>query len=349
MQELRVGIVGAGAIGADHARRITERTSGAKVVAVVDPNEERAREVAAIAGGADVLTAIDALIATDRVDAVMICSPGRFHEAALLPALEARLPIFCEKPLTPDSASGERVLEAEQRLDRPHIQVGFMRRFDAEYMRLRELVASADAGELLMIHAAHRNARPTNPEYVQQNLIDDSVVHEFDVLSWVAGSPVRSVTVRQGRRNSLSLPHLHEPILVLMELDNGVLVDVEMNVSAQFGYQVTTEAVFEKGVARIGQPSGLELWQEGAFRKAEHTYYDTRFAQAFDTEVQRWVNAVRDGRLVDGPNAWDGFQVALACEAGVEALRSGRTVDVRPAAMPEFYAPRVSPAPSTLS
>lgn len=337
MQELRIGVVGAGSIGADHVRRVTNRISGGRVVAVVDPDPRRAAEVAALAPGAEAYGSLDDVLRRDAVDALMVCSPGRFHADALLAALAAGLPTFCEKPLTPDSESGEAVLTAEQRLGRPHIQVGFMRRFDDEYMRLRDLVASRGAGELLMIHAAHRNARPTNPEYTQQNLIDDSVVHEFDVLSWVAGSPIRNVSVRQGRRNSLSLPHLHEPILVLMELESGVLVNVEMNVSAQFGYQVTTEAVFEQGVARIGQPAGMEVWSDGAFRKAEHTYYDTRFARAFDTEVQRWVDAVRRGDLVDGPNAWDGFRVALACEAGVEALRTGETVEVRSEQRPTFY------------
>lgn len=337
MQELRIGVVGAGSIGADHVRRMTGRISGGRIVAVVDPDVERAAQVARGAPGAAAFASLDELLDRGELDALMVCSPGRFHGSALLAALEAGLPTFCEKPLTPDSQSGAAVLDAEQRLARPHIQVGFMRRFDDEYMRLRDLVASRDAGELLMIHAAHRNATPTNPEYTQQNLIDDSVVHEFDVLSWVAGSPVRSVTVRRGRRNSLSLPHLHEPILVLMELESGVLVDVEMNVSAQFGYQVTTEAVFEQGVARIGQPAGMELWSAGSFRKAEHTYYDTRFARAFDTEIQRWVDAVRAGHLVDGPSAWDGFQVALACEAGVEALRTGGTVEVRSVPKPAFY------------
>lgn len=337
MQDLRVGVVGAGAIGEDHVRRLVRRINGARVAAVADPVRERAEAVAGLAAGAEAMGSVVQLIDSGTIDALMVCSPGRFHEEALIQALRAGLPVFCEKPLTPDSASAEEVLKAEQQLDRPHIQVGFMRRFDEEYIRLRELVAAGSAGELLMIHAAHRNARPTNPDYVQQNLIDDSVVHEFDVLSWVAGSPVRSVAVRQGRRNSLSLPHLHEPVLVLIKLESGVLVDVEMNVSAQFGYQVTTEAVFERGVARIGQPAGLELWSDGAVHRAEHTYYDTRFGRAFDAEVQRWVDAVHSGTLVDGPNAWDGLQVALACEAGVQALNTGETVEVRHLARPSFY------------
>lgn len=336
MEDLRIGIVGAGSIGRDHARRLSTVTAGARVVAVADPDLDGARSLAE-QWGARAHASLPELLEAGDVDAIMICSPGFAHKQALLTGLKARLPIFCEKPLTPDSASAEEVLAAEQGLDRPHVQVGFMRRFDAEYMALRELIASGDAGELLMLHAAHRNARPTNPHYTQQNLIDDSVVHEFDVLPWLANSPVATVSVRQGRRNSKSLDHLSEPILVLMQLENGVLVDVEMNVSCQFGYQVTTEAVLESSVARIGQPSGLELWTDGTHRRAEHVYYDTRFGAAFDREVQRWVDAVRDGRLVDGPTSWDGYRVALACEAGVRALASGAEVAVGGAAKPDFY------------
>jgi myo-inositol 2-dehydrogenase/D-chiro-inositol 1-dehydrogenase len=111
-----------------------------------------------------------------------------------------------------------------------------------------------------------------------------------------------------------------------------------MNVSAGFGYQVATEAVFQSGIARIGQPSGMERWSEGAFRIAEHVTYTTRFARAYDTQVQAWVDAVNDGSLVAGPTAWDGYLVSLSCEAGVLALSQTGPVDVRPVARPAFYA-----------
>jgi myo-inositol 2-dehydrogenase/D-chiro-inositol 1-dehydrogenase len=267
---------------------------------------------------------------------VLIATPGQFHEPVLVPSLEAGLPILCEKPLTPDSGSSWKILELEQKLDRPHIQVGFMRRFDAEYRALRELVASGDSGELMLLRCAHRNAVVPDT-YTQTMLITDSVVHEFDVVPWLAGSPIKSVEVKYPRRNTLTPAHLREPILVMIELENGVLADVEMNVSVQFGYQVATEAVFEKGLARIGQPSGLQQWRDGRFAVADHTSFVTRFAAAYDAQIQRWADAVHDGTLVDGPNAWDGYLVALACEAGVTALDGGVVPVVAPD-RPAFYA-----------
>lgn len=335
--ELRIAVVGAGMMGADHIKRITHRVSGARVSAIVEPDAGRAGAAAANAPGSLAFTRLEDAIEADAMDAVLIATPGQFHAPVLKPALDARLPILCEKPLTQDSDSSLEILELEQRLDRPHIQLGFMRRFDAEYQALRELVVSGESGELVMVRAVHRN--PSVPDsYTQNMLITDSVVHEFDVVPWLAGSRVVSVEVKHPRRNSLAPERLREPILVIMELENGVLVDVEMNVSVQFGYQVATEAVFEKGIARIGQPAGLQRWDSGFFRVKDHESFTTRFAAAYDAQIQRWVDAVRRGDLIDGPNAWDGYLVALSCEAGVRALHGGGIVPVEAPGRPAFYA-----------
>lgn len=334
--DLRIGVVGAGLMGADHITRITHRISGAVVSAIIEPDAGRAAAALSNAPGAAAFSRVEDAIAAHAVDAVLIATPGQFHKPVLVPALEAGLPILCEKPLTPDSATSREVLELEQKLDRPHIQIGFMRRFDPEYAALRDLIASGDAGDLVMVRGVHRN--PSVPDsYTQTMLITDSVVHEFDVIPWLAGSSVKSVEIKFPRRNTLTPEHLREPILVIMELENGVLVDVEMNVSVQFGYQVGTEAVFEKGIARIGQPAGLQQWRDGQFLINDHVSFTTRFATAYDRQIQRWVDAVKDGRLVDGPNAWDGYLVALACEAGVKALDGG-IVPVENAERPAFYA-----------
>ncbi|MGO1319850.1 MAG: Gfo/Idh/MocA family protein [Galactobacter sp.] len=335
--DIRVAVVGAGRMGADHIARITNTTNGAVVSAVVDVALDRAAEMAKAAGGAAVFGSIEEAIAADAMDAVLIATPGQFHAPVLLPALEAGLPILCEKPLTQDPVTSREIVEAEMKLDKPHIQVGFMRRFDAEYRQLKELVESKDAGEVLMLRGVHRNPDVTE-YYTNDMLITDSVVHEFSVLPWLTDSRVTSVEVKHPRKNSLAPRDLQEPILVLMTLENGVLVDVEMNVSVQFGYQVATEAVFEKGIARIGQPSGMQQWRAGQFFIGEHVGFETRFGAAYDLEVQAWIDAIKRGDLVDGPNAWDGYEVALCCEAGVTALTQDGPVAIRDEVRPDFYA-----------
>jgi myo-inositol 2-dehydrogenase / D-chiro-inositol 1-dehydrogenase len=332
-QDLRVAVVGAGMMGADHIRRITQRISGATVAAVVEPDADRAAAAVADLPGTASRTRIEDALEHDELDAVLIATPGPFHEPVLYPALDAGVAILCEKPLTPTSEASLRVLEAEQRLAAPRIQVGFMRRFDAEYQELRALVASKELGELLLLKAAHRNPS-VPPGYVESMLITDSVVHEFDVLPWLVGDRLAAVEVRKLRQSANAA--FPDPQLVYLEFESGAVAEVEINVNIRFGYQVTTEAVFEDGVAEIGRTGGLTRWQQGTWGGREHESFVTRFVHAYDAQVQRWVDAARRG-TIDGPSAWDGYVTAAACEAGVEAQASGRRVEVQTIAKPAFY------------
>jgi myo-inositol 2-dehydrogenase/D-chiro-inositol 1-dehydrogenase len=322
-------------MGADHVVRIQNRIIGATVSAVVEPDEARAKAALENAPGASWYPNIEAAIAADAMDAVLIATPGQFHEPVLLPALAAGLPILCEKPLTPDAASSLRMVEAEIATGKQLIQVGFMRRFDAQYMELRELIANRDQGELLGLHCAHRN--PAVPDtYHNDMLIFDSVVHEIDVVRYLANSPIKSIQVRHMKRNTLNPEGLNDPILALLETESGVLATVEMNVSVQFGYQVKTEAVFEKGIAEIGRTAGMTRFFDSKISTAEHVSFKTRFAAAYDAQIQRWVNAVKKG-TIDGPSAWDGYLAAAAVEAGLEALHSGKVAEVSYSPRPAFY------------
>jgi len=256
MTELRIAVIGAGMMGADHVIRIENRIIGAHVSAIVEPDESRAQAAIATAPNATWYPNVEAAIAANAMDAVLIATPGQFHEPVLLPALAAGLPILCEKPLTPDAASSLKIVEAEIAGGKQLIQVGFMRRFDAQYMELRELIATKAQGELLGMHCAHRN--PAVPDtYHNDMLIFDSVVHEIDVVRYLTDSPIKSIEVKHMKRNSLNPEGLNDPILALLTTESGVLATVEMNVSVQFGYQVKTEAVFEKGIAEIGRTAGM--------------------------------------------------------------------------------------------
>jgi len=335
MTELRVAVVGAGLMGADHIIRIGQRIVGAHVSAIVEPDESRAKAALENAPSATWYPNVEAAISEGAMDAVLIATPGQFHETVLLPALGAGLPILCEKPLTTDTQSSLSIVEAEVKGGKQLIQVGFMRRFDQGYMDRRELIASGDSGELLGLHCAHRN--PAVPaSYHNDMLIFDSVVHEIDIVRFLTDSPVNSVEVKHMKRNTLSPKDLNEPILVLLRTESGVLATVEMNVSVQFGYQVRTEAVFQKGIAEIGRSAGMNRSFDGLLSTPEHMSFKTRFAAAYDHQIQRWVNAASRG-TIDGPSAWDGYLAAAAVDAGVKALNSGASETVSYAAKPAFY------------
>ncbi|MGA7394423.1 MAG: Gfo/Idh/MocA family oxidoreductase, partial [Terrimicrobiaceae bacterium] len=208
--KLRVCVVGAGRMGADHIERLTRRIVGAEVSAVVDADVSRAKKAVEAIPSASAVSDIGQALDQEDVNAVLIATPGFLHRDMLLQVLERDLPILCEKPLTPDAPSSWEILEAEQRLGKKRIQVGFMRRFDAEYERLRSLIVSGELGGLLMLHCSHRNPE-TPPGFTNEMLINDSVVHEFDVIRYLTGEEIKSVQVRLGRATRYAPSGQHDP------------------------------------------------------------------------------------------------------------------------------------------
>lgn len=334
-ENLRVAVIGAGRMGADHIQRLHTRIHGADVAAVVDIDLERAKAAIADIPGARAFATAAEAYSSGAADAVLIATPGFLHEQALLEALERDIPILCEKPLTPDAASAWKIVEAEQKLGRQRIQVGFMRRFDTEYAQLGGLVRSGDLGELLMLHCRHRNP-DTPPGFTNEMLINDSVVHEFDVIRYLTGEEITSVQVRLGKATSKAPSGQHDPQHVLIETSSGVLADVEIYVNAQFGYQVATEAAFEDGIVEIGGDSGPYVRRSGRWGGEVTPGFIERFGAAYDVEVQAWVDAALRGGI-GGPSAWDGYATAACCEAGVEAQKSGERVAVVLNEKPELY------------
>lgn len=332
---LAVAVIGTGTMGADHVRRLDERISGARVSAVVDVDEERAEAVAATVDGCTAFTDPAAALASGDVDAVLVASSGHAHEEALIAALERGLPVLCEKPLTPDAASALRVLRAEAATGRRLIQVGFMRRYDSEYARLKSLLESGQLGRPLMLHNRHRNAS-SPPFFTSEMLISDSVAHEADASRWLLAQEITAVTVLRPRPSASAPEGLQDPQFVLFETEDGVLVDTEIFVNCGFGYQVQAEMVCERGTARIGDGHALVTNMAGRWGGTIPQDFIERFADAYDREVQAWVDATRRGE-VTGPSAWDGYAATAVCEAGVRSLREGGRVEVELAERPELY------------
>jgi myo-inositol 2-dehydrogenase/D-chiro-inositol 1-dehydrogenase len=335
MSDLRIGIVGVGAMGADHAERIVRRTSGARLVAVSDPDTARAEELASRlsaasdAGTSNAVRMIAdplALIGAREVDAVILASPGFAHAEQLFACLEHGKPVLCEKPLTMDAASSLQVVEAEHKLGRQLIQVGFMRRFDPEYAALKQQLDSGELGRPLLLHNVHRN-KANGPGFRSEMIVRDSMVHEVDIARWLFGSEISTITVHAPKPTGNVPDGVLDPQFAVFEMANGAMADVEVFVNFQVGYEVRCEAVAERGSATIGLGSGVLTRAAGHWGGAMPADFRVRFDLAYDIEVQRWVEAVGRGEI-DGPSAWDGYAAAAVCEAGVASLSTGQPVTV---------------------
>ncbi len=329
MSDLRVAVLGIGMMGADHVARISSRISGARVAVVNDYIAEKAEQIAAeIPDCRSIADPLDA-IADPEVDAVVLATPGPTHEKQLLTCLEHGKPVLCEKPLTTDVETSLEIVKREAELGAKLIQVGFMRRFDHEYAYLKALIDGGELGEPLVMHCAHRNPA-VPPSFDSSMIVKDSLVHEVDVTRFLFGEEITSVQIVKPTANPAAPQGLQDPQIAIFATESGRHVDVELFVTTGVAYEVRTEVVGEKGSAMIGLDVGLvHKAAPGRWGGVITPSFKERFGQAYDTEIQRWVDAVHNGTNVDGPEAWDGYAAAAVCAAGVQSLETGQPVDVK--------------------
>ena len=332
---LRVGVIGCGGMGKDHIRRLTNKIQGAEVVAVSDVFEESVKQAAEICG-AKVYTDANELIHDPEVDAVFIVSPGFAHVDSLLAAIKAGKRIFCEKPLCTTAEDCLKVVNAEVESGKHLIQLGFMRRYDKGYMQVKEALATGEYGEPLMLHCTHRNPE-VGTNYNTPMAVHDTAIHEIDVLHWLVDDEYESAQVIMPKVTKYSHSELKDPQIMLLRTKKGVCIDVEVFVNCKFGYDINCEVVCEDGAIKMPSSIYPSIRKNAAVSTTIDTDCFVRFKDAYDTEVQDWVDAASEG-VIKGPNAWDGYLAAVTADALVKAQETGAIEKIETAVeKPEFY------------
>jgi myo-inositol 2-dehydrogenase/D-chiro-inositol 1-dehydrogenase len=246
----------------------------------------------------------------------------------VLACLERGIPVLCEKPLTVAIDTAYALVEREAALGRRLIQVGFMRRFDAEYAGLKRLITEGRIGNPLMVHCTHRNP-DVPPHFNSEMMIRDSVVHEVDVARFLLDEEIAAVQVIKGVATAQAPAGVSDPMLVIFETESGRIVTDEIFVRSGVAYEVRTEVVGEQGSATIGLDQNVVVrTTDGRWGGAISPGFVERFGAAYDVELQSWVDAAKRG-TIDGPGAWDGYAAVAVCEAGAEAVRTGEKVKVQ--------------------
>jgi myo-inositol 2-dehydrogenase / D-chiro-inositol 1-dehydrogenase len=182
---VRVGVIGTGVMGSEHARVLQDSISGATVTAVADTVQDRAKAAAAQTG-AKSFDSAEELIASPFVDAVLIASHDTVHAEQVKACLSAGKPVLCEKPLAPTAAQCQELVELETatRRGNPLISVGFMRRFHPAYRELKARLRDGAVGQPLMMLSSHRNVR-SYPGGDSAATITNSGIHEIDITAWL--------------------------------------------------------------------------------------------------------------------------------------------------------------------
>jgi myo-inositol 2-dehydrogenase / D-chiro-inositol 1-dehydrogenase len=332
---VNVGVIGAGMIGQDHIRRLTRVLSGARVSAATDVDLDRAKAAVEQLSGVSVHQSGQELIADPGVDAVVVASWGPTHEEYVLACVEADKQVFCEKPLATTREACERILDAEVTAGRRLVMVGFMRRYDEGYRAMKEALDTGLIGAPLVFHSAHRNPS-VPPGVTTEAIIADTCVHDIDISRWLLGSEVVAAQLHNPRRTSLAAEQLQDPLILVLEMANGALVDVEVAVNIAYGYDIRGEILGETGTIELAESSKIIVKRQGQYAGRVPVDWRERFLRAYDIEFQEWIDAVAAGHST-GPSSWDGYAATLVTDAGIEALRTGGRATVSMREQPDLY------------
>ncbi|WP_182173497.1 Gfo/Idh/MocA family oxidoreductase [Flaviflexus equikiangi] len=327
LNELRVGIVGLGVMGSDHARNLAAGVRGAALVAVSDADRPRAESIAAELGAAHVFDNGLDMIGSGEIDALIIATPDDTHASLVRAALGAGLAILCEKPLAPTAEEAVEIVALAESLPAHRLSMGFMRRFDQGYRALKDRIDAGADGRLLMTHSVHRNVS-AYPGQDSAATITNSAVHEFDILPWLSGSRLVRAQWTAGRPSSL-IETRHDPQFVILHDESGVLHTIQLQVHARYGYDVRCEVVCEEGSAELAPVPAL-VEQEPIVTHsnlARSTAYPAdwrpRFADAYRRELQAWVISSLAGTVpAEATTPREALESALVARAVVQSMSS---------------------------
>ena len=318
---VRVGIIGVGVMGADHARKLNGSVAGALVTAVADFDHDRADAVAADMRSASVASDGFDLIARDDVDAVVIASHDSTHAELALAAIAAGKPVMCEKPLAPSAAEARTVLDAQADSGAELIGLGFMRRFDPAYVDLKRTIELGDLGDVLVAHAISRTVT-SGPGGDSATTITNSAIHELDVMPWRLNSRIVEVSWHCGR-SSRHGESRQDPQIMLLRTESDVLVTLEVFLNARYGYDTRCEVVGELGTAALTTPGTVVVDRDRSRSTTHPADWILRYSDAYRLELQEWVDAIDQGRPSTLATAADGLRAALVADALVESMHDG--------------------------
>ncbi|SMY09721.1 inositol 2-dehydrogenase [Flavimaricola marinus] len=325
---VRFAILGAGRIGQVHARAVAS-TEGASLVAIADPMAAAAQKVAANYG-CDIRT-IDAIAASDDVDAVAICTPTDTHATLIEQFARAGKAVFCEKPIDLDL---ERVKECLKTVSEENatLMVGFNRRFDPDFMALKKAIDDGKIGDVEMVTISSRDPGAPPAEYIKVSggIFRDMTIHDFDVARWLLGEEIATVQAAASVLTDSEIGKLgdYDSVNVILTTESGKQCTITNSRRATYGYDQRIEVLGSKGSvsAENMREANIVLADESGFHQPPLLdFFMTRYIAAYANEIAGFVAAV-SGKTATPTTGHDGMVALALADAALLSVAEQRVV-----------------------
>ena len=335
-QKLNIGIIGAGRIGKVHAETLAFRIPEAKIVAIADINREAAQALAAHCNIPKVTVSSDDIIADPQIEAVLICSATNTHAELIAQAAKAGKHIFCEKPIAYTLKQIDHALAAVKTAG-VQLQIGFNRRFDANFARVRLAVAKGEIGTPNLMHIISRDPAPPPVSYVKVSggIFMDMTIHDFDMARFLIGDEVDEIYVAGGVTVDPEIGKAGDldTALVVMRFRNGVIGTIDNCRKAPYGYDQRVEILGSGGkIATENCYPNQAVVSDGmsVYKDLPLNFFMERYTESFARELQSFVAAILEKRTteVTGIDGRIPVVMALAARKSYDEHRPVRLKEV---------------------
>jgi len=303
--KVTVGLIGAGRIGRLHAEHLAFRIPQANLLAVSDIILEAAQECAAAFGIPTAAQDHRAIMENPDVEAVVICSSTDTHALMIEEATAAGKHIFCEKPIDLNLARIDRALAAVERAtDRRgrsiKLQVGFNRRFDPNFRRVRELVAAGKIGKPHILRITSRDPSPPPIEYVKVSggMFLDMTIHDFDMARYLIGSEVEELYVAAGVMVDPEIGRAGDvdTAVITLHFENGVIGTIDNSRQAVYGYDQRVEVFGSGGMVIVSNntpDSAMVSDAQGVHGPLPLYFFIERYVDSYVAEMKAFIECVQ--------------------------------------------------------
>lgn len=331
---INIGVIGAGRIGRIHAQSIQEKVKGAQVKTIADVYRESAKRASEELRIPNYTEDYMEILNDPEIDAVIICSSTDTHSKISIEAAERGKHIFCEKPIDYDVHKIEKTLEAVRKAGIKY-QVGFNRRFDHNFAKLKELINAGKIGDPNIIKITSRDPQAPPIEYVKVSggMFLDMTIHDFDMATFLSGSRISEVYVQGACMVDPKIGEVGDvdTAIVSLKFENGCIGVIDNSREAAYGYDQRVEVFGRKGYVMADNDTDTTVRiasNDGVVEEKPKYFFLERYMDAYINEMQQFIDClVKDKEVPVG--AKEGLYSVLVGLAATKSLKEGKPIKIQ--------------------
>lgn len=299
-RKINIAVIGAGRIGKLHSENLASLVTGAQLTAIADIDLDAAQETAKRLDIPKAVSDYLELIDDPDIEAIVICSPTDTHAQIIQKAAAAGKHIFCEKPIDHDLSKVDKALKVVEK-EGVKLMVGFNRRFDPNFRKVRNMIAEGKIGEPHILHIISRDPAPPPMEYLKGSggIFLDMTIHDFDMARYLMASEVSEIYVAGAVRVDPKIGEIGDldTVIITLRFVNGAIGTIDNSREAVYGYDQRVEVFGSKGMVTACNPvSDTHVYsnQEGIHSALPLYFFLERYSASYMIEMQEFIECIQN-------------------------------------------------------